>query len=105
MTKIVLVSTGDRRVVVHRRSQPGEGGIGNAGRSHRVSKAEGSTNVCVEATVRAGFERDYYVIVPEDAVASWDPALHEATLANVRHRMGIVCRTADLIDLWKEAAG
>lgn len=61
-----------------------------------------STNVCVEATVRAAFDLDYYVIVPEDAVASWDQRLHAATLDNVRHRMGKVVTVDALQAVWKE---
>lgn len=63
-----------------------------------------STNVCVEATAREAFSLDYYVVLPEDACASWDRSLHEATLASAGHRYGTVCTTADLIDLWQGPA-
>jgi ureidoacrylate peracid hydrolase len=59
-----------------------------------------STNACVETTLRAGFELDYYVVVPEDACASWSAELHEATLANVRHRFGIVTTVDELLRIW-----
>ncbi|GIW09345.1 MAG: cysteine hydrolase [Chloroflexi bacterium] len=59
-----------------------------------------STNACVESTIRAGFELDYYVVVPEDACASWSQELHEATLANVRHRFGVVTTADQLLALW-----
>ncbi|MFN8534227.1 MAG: cysteine hydrolase [Dehalococcoidia bacterium] len=59
-----------------------------------------STNACVESTLRAGFELDYYIVVPEDACASWSQDLHEATLANVRHRFGIVSSVDELLGVW-----
>ena len=59
-----------------------------------------STNACVESTLRAGFELDYYIAVPPDAVGSWDKTLHEATLANVRHRFGVTPRSQELAAIW-----
>jgi ureidoacrylate peracid hydrolase len=60
-----------------------------------------STNACVESTLRAGFDLDYYIAVPADAVGSWDQALHEATLANVNHRFGVTPQSAELIEAWR----
>ncbi|MCS7003092.1 MAG: cysteine hydrolase, partial [Dehalococcoidia bacterium] len=59
-----------------------------------------STNACVESTLRAGFELDYYIVVPSDGVASWDVDLHHATLANVRHRFGVVTTADEIIAIW-----
>ncbi|MGK8523894.1 cysteine hydrolase family protein [Nocardia asteroides] len=42
------------------------------------------TNVCVEATVRAGLERNFEVAVAEDAVGTDGPALHFAALDAMR---------------------
>lgn len=42
------------------------------------------TNVCVEATVRAGLERNFEVAVAEDAVSTDGPALHVAALNAMR---------------------
>ena len=63
-----------------------------------------STNACVETTLRAGFELDYYICTPPDAVASWDQKLHEATLANVNHRFGVTLSVDELLSLWSAAA-
>lgn len=63
-----------------------------------------STNVCVETTAREAFSRDYYVVIPGDACASWDMTLHEATLASAQHRYATVCATADLAGLWSPAS-
>jgi nicotinamidase-related amidase len=60
-----------------------------------------STNACVESTLRAAFELDYYVAVPPDAVASWDQTLHAATLANVNHRFGVTPGVDELSTLWR----
>ena len=59
-----------------------------------------STNACVETTGRAAFELGYYLVVPPDACASWDMTLHEATLANVRHRFGITPTIDEILGLW-----
>lgn len=63
-----------------------------------------STNACVESTVRAGFELDYYICVPPDATGSWDRSLHEATLANVNHRFGVTLMVDEIVGLWAGAA-
>ena len=55
-----------------------------------------STNACVEATAREAFSHDYYVVYARDACASWDPALHEATLATAAHRYATVATTAEI---------
>ena len=47
-----------------------------------------STNACVEAAAREAFSLDYYVVIPEDACASWGMSLHDATLATARQRPG-----------------
>jgi nicotinamidase-related amidase len=62
-----------------------------------------STNACVETTLRAAFELDYYVCVPPEAVASWDQPLHEATLANVNHRFGVTLGVDEIAAIWAAA--
>ncbi|MFQ5695603.1 MAG: cysteine hydrolase family protein, partial [Terriglobia bacterium] len=42
-----------------------------------------ATNVCCESTARSAFMRDYQVVFPRDANASFDRAMHEATLKNI----------------------
>jgi ureidoacrylate peracid hydrolase len=59
-----------------------------------------STNVCVETTFRAGFELGYAVVVPPESCASWDQDLHEAALANVRHRFGLTPSVDDILSIW-----
>ncbi len=59
-----------------------------------------STNACVETTARAGFELDYYVIVPPDACGSWDRELHEGTLRNINHRFGLTPGIDEVLTIW-----
>ena len=59
-----------------------------------------STNACIESTFRAAFDLGYYVVVPVDGCASWDRALHEAALANARHRFGATPAIDDIIEIW-----
>lgn len=61
-----------------------------------------STNVCVETTFRAAFELGYYVLVPTDGCASWDQDLHDAALANVRHRFGLTPAIEDILACWEQ---
>ena len=60
-----------------------------------------STNVCVESTLRDGFEIGYYAAIAEDATASWDMNLHRATVETVNHRFGVVLQTSDILDFWR----
>lgn len=60
-----------------------------------------STNVCVETTFRAGFELGYAVVVPPETCASWDQDLHDAALANVRHRFGVTPPLQDILTIWE----
>jgi ureidoacrylate peracid hydrolase len=62
------------------------------------------TNVCVESTLRAGFFRGYYIVVPEDAVGSSHKDLHDATLKNVSMYYGTVTDADALCALWRGAA-
>jgi ureidoacrylate peracid hydrolase len=58
------------------------------------------TQVCVESTVRDAHSLGYFCVVPQDAVASHTPALHDATLNNIRFLFGDVCTSADVIAAW-----
>lgn len=48
------------------------------------------TYICVESTLRDGFNRGYDVVLVEDAVASTRPELHRATLEGARDAFGLV---------------
>lgn len=63
-----------------------------------------STNACIESTLRAGFELDYYICVPPQAVGSWSKPLHYATLANVDHRFGVTLAADEVAAIWIRSA-
>ena len=57
-----------------------------------------------QATAREAFSHDLYVVLPSDACASWDAALHQATLDTAAHRYGVVCTVDDLLNIWSADA-
>lgn len=56
-----------------------------------------ATNVCCESTARAAYMRDYLVAFPHDTNATFDDAMHEATLKNIELFFGRVMSTDELI--------
>lgn len=48
-----------------------------------------TTEGCVESTARDALFNDYYVVIPEDCVASDDRAQHEASMLLMRHRFDL----------------
>ena len=60
-----------------------------------------TTEGCVESTARDAMFNDYYVVLPEDCVASDDPRQHEASLFLMRHRFDVVSSN-DILTIWKE---
>lgn len=49
-----------------------------------------TTNVCVEATARDGFARDYRIAIVSDASAAVTPEMHTGTLTTIEYCMGEV---------------
>lgn len=49
-----------------------------------------TTNVCVEATARDGFARDYRIVLVSDASAAVTPEMHTGTLRTIEYCMGDV---------------
>jgi ureidoacrylate peracid hydrolase len=62
-----------------------------------------TTEGCVESTARDALFNDYYVVVPEDCVASDDPRQHEASLLLMRHRFDVVSSDA-ILGVWGQDA-
>jgi nicotinamidase-related amidase len=60
-----------------------------------------TTEGCVESTARDAQFNDYYVVLPEDCVASDDSRQHEASLFLMRHRFDVVS-SDDILSIWKE---
>jgi nicotinamidase-related amidase len=59
-----------------------------------------TTEGCVESTARDALFNDYYVVLPEDCVASDDPRQHEASLFLMRHRFDVVS-SEDILAIWQ----
>ena len=56
-----------------------------------------ATNACCESTARSAFMRDYKVVFPSDANATFDEAMHQATLVNIDLLFGRVLDTEELL--------
>lgn len=61
-----------------------------------------TTEGCVESTARDALFNDYYVILPQDCVASDDPQQHEASLFLMRHRFDVVS-SPDILATWQQS--
>ena len=57
------------------------------------------TNVCVETTVRNAYHLGYYVIVPQECVASDDLAAHQQTLKNFQRYFADVIELKDILEI------
>ena len=57
-----------------------------------------STNIGVESTARFAYEYGYDQIFAEDASAARSPEEHTATMAKIFPRIGLVRRTAEILD-------
>jgi nicotinamidase-related amidase len=56
-----------------------------------------ATNACCESTARSAFMRDYKVVFPSDLNATFDDAMHQATLRNIDLLFGRVVSTDELL--------
>lgn len=61
-----------------------------------------ATNVCVEATAREAFMRDYYVVIVKDCVSTFSLAEQEMALRDASTHFGIVASSQELLNLWSE---
>jgi len=64
-----------------------------------------ATNVCVETTARSAFVRDYYVVVPSDAVATYSAAEQESSLKTLDRYFAEVVTIAEVEKAWKASSG
>jgi nicotinamidase-related amidase len=62
-----------------------------------------ATNACCESTARSAFMRDYQVVFPSDANATFDDSMHEATLRNIDLLFGRVLTTEELLEEMRRA--
>jgi nicotinamidase-related amidase len=61
-----------------------------------------TTEGCVESTARDGLFADYYVVIPEDCVASDDRAQHDASLLLMRHRFDLAS-SEEILAEWSQS--
>jgi nicotinamidase-related amidase len=57
-----------------------------------------ATNACCESTARSAFMRDYKVVFPSDLNATFDDAMHQATLKNIDLLFGRVVSSDELLN-------
>jgi nicotinamidase-related amidase len=55
------------------------------------------TQICVEDTARGAFHEGFRTVVVADAVSSFDPELHGATLRNIEMKFGRVLSADDVL--------
>jgi ureidoacrylate peracid hydrolase len=60
------------------------------------------TNGCVESTARDAFMLDYYVVLVSDCCATYDQALHAATLVNIERLFGVVHTAGAVVTAWDQ---
>lgn len=56
------------------------------------------TQICVDETARGAFREGLKTVMVSDAVSSFDPALHKATLENFAMKFGWVMSTSDVLE-------
>lgn len=66
-----------------------------------VSIAGLTTECCVAATATDAFQHDWPVLVPRDATAAYDPAVHENALHQLSLTSSDICSSEDLVSLWR----
>jgi ureidoacrylate peracid hydrolase len=59
-----------------------------------------TTDVCVGMTARDAFQREYNVVTLADCTAEVTQARHEAGLATLTARFGLVCTSTDVLRIW-----
>ena len=62
------------------------------------------TEGCLESSARDAVFYDYYTVVLEDCIGTFDRDLHEASLKVLRTRVDVV-PSASVLDIWSAAAG
>lgn len=60
------------------------------------------TQICVEDTVRGAFHHGFRTTVASDAVSSFDPELHAASLRSMEMKYGRVMTSDAIIEAWKK---
>ncbi len=62
-----------------------------------------TTECCVAATATDAFQREFPVLLPQDAVAAYDPDVHHAALEQLALNVAVLTDTTELTGLFEEA--
>lgn len=62
-----------------------------------------TSECCVQATAVDALQHDWPVLLPQDATAAYDLAVHRAALVQLRLNTAVLCDTDEVVALWKEA--
>ena len=63
-----------------------------------------TTECCVQATAQDALQLDWPVVVARDATAAYDPAVHQAALAQLALNIAVLCDSGEVAALWKQAS-
>jgi ureidoacrylate peracid hydrolase len=63
-----------------------------------------STNVCVESTARDGFMHDYFIVLPEDCLATTISVLHQPSLETLKRYFATVTTSHAIVEAWHNCA-
>jgi ureidoacrylate peracid hydrolase len=61
-----------------------------------------TTECCVDSTARHAFEQDYHVFIAADAVAAYEPDLHQGALKALELNCAILASSVDILSVWKK---
>ncbi|MFC1438694.1 isochorismatase family cysteine hydrolase [Streptacidiphilus sp. N1-10] len=62
-----------------------------------------TSECCVQATAVDALQHDWPVLLPQDATAAYDLAVHRAALVQLRLNTAVLCDADEVVALWKEA--
>jgi ureidoacrylate peracid hydrolase len=62
-----------------------------------------TTECCVDSTARTAFERDYHVFIAKDAVAAYEPGLHQAALKALELNCAILADSGAISAVWEKS--
>ena len=60
-----------------------------------------TTECCVTATAFDAWQRDYHIILPTDAVAAYDDALHRGALQILALNCAVLAAAAQVVAAWR----
>ncbi len=60
-----------------------------------------TTECCIQSSAWDAFERDFHVVIASDAVAAYQPALHQAALQALELNGAMLATTQTLVSAWE----